>query len=334
VHVTRLRELLRSRGREVCVIATGRQRGGGGGDVDVGNSLRDHMKALRSVRPGIVHVHHSLSLLTALDVAVARRRGLPVALSVHGAPVRLFTRRRGVDWFLRFALGRANHVIVVNRDLADLVPDHVPKSVIPAFLPPTKDDAIIRDRQVAEWVARSPTRPLLSAGAYRVLSPVNGGSDVYGFGALLALMERLARSNEPFRMAVLLSQPPRSAHEERFLEDHIRKAKGLVGDDFQVFVGTYAPPVVAQSAVFLRPTLTDGDSVAVREALAFGVPVVASDVVPRPAGVSTYPAHDLDEFTDLAREYLRKERAPEPHLQPGALLELEAVYEAVAHGRR
>ena len=43
--------------------------------------------------------------------------------------------------------------------------------------------------------------------------------------------------------------------------------------------------VLEQSAVFLRPTSWDGDSVVVREALALGARVVASDVAARPAGV-------------------------------------------------
>ena len=43
--------------------------------------------------------------------------------------------------------------------------------------------------------------------------------------------------------------------------------------------------VLARSEVFLRPTDWDGDSLIVREALAVGARVVASDVCPRPAGV-------------------------------------------------
>lgn len=42
---------------------------------------------------------------------------------------------------------------------------------------------------------------------------------------------------------------------------------------------------LSRSAVFVRPTRWDGDSVIVREALALGTRVVASDVCPRPAGV-------------------------------------------------
>jgi glycosyltransferase involved in cell wall biosynthesis len=43
--------------------------------------------------------------------------------------------------------------------------------------------------------------------------------------------------------------------------------------------------VLQRSAVFLRPTAWDGDSVVVREALAAGARVVATDSSPRPAGV-------------------------------------------------
>lgn len=43
--------------------------------------------------------------------------------------------------------------------------------------------------------------------------------------------------------------------------------------------------VLASCGVFLRPTAWDGDSVIVREALAAGARVVASDVSPRPLGV-------------------------------------------------
>jgi glycosyltransferase involved in cell wall biosynthesis len=46
--------------------------------------------------------------------------------------------------------------------------------------------------------------------------------------------------------------------------------------------------------VFLRPTLEDGDSISVREALAMGVPVVASNVGARPAGAILFDPGDLE----------------------------------------
>ncbi|MDN5789290.1 MAG: glycosyltransferase [Micrococcales bacterium] len=47
--------------------------------------------------------------------------------------------------------------------------------------------------------------------------------------------------------------------------------------------------VLRQAGTFLRPTSWDGDSVIVREALASGARVVASDVAPRPRGVELAP---------------------------------------------
>jgi hypothetical protein len=47
--------------------------------------------------------------------------------------------------------------------------------------------------------------------------------------------------------------------------------------------------VLSRAGVFLRPTTWDGDSVIVREAVALGARVVASDSAPRPRGVELAP---------------------------------------------
>jgi glycosyltransferase involved in cell wall biosynthesis len=52
--------------------------------------------------------------------------------------------------------------------------------------------------------------------------------------------------------------------------------------------------VLRRTAVFLRPTAWDGDSVVVREALAAGARVVATDSSPRPAGVELSGADARD----------------------------------------
>ncbi|HEX8293628.1 MAG TPA: glycosyltransferase, partial [Pyrinomonadaceae bacterium] len=62
--------------------------------------------------------------------------------------------------------------------------------------------------------------------------------------------------------------------------------------------------VIADSDLMLRTTLYDGDSIAVREAVHFGVPVVASDRAPRPEGVRVVPAQDLSRLCEAAEQSL------------------------------
>ena len=57
--------------------------------------------------------------------------------------------------------------------------------------------------------------------------------------------------------------------------------------------------------IFLRPTLFDGDSISVREALALGVPVVASNVGLRPEGVTLFPVGELKGMSDSILNVLR-----------------------------
>jgi glycosyltransferase involved in cell wall biosynthesis len=57
--------------------------------------------------------------------------------------------------------------------------------------------------------------------------------------------------------------------------------------------------VIAAADIFIRPTLADGDSISVREALALGKQVVASDASPRPRGVATYQAADPASLAEL-----------------------------------
>lgn len=69
---------------------------------------------------------------------------------------------------------------------------------------------------------------------------------------------------------------------------------------------------IAESDLMLRTTLFDGDAISVREAVHFGVPVVATDRAPRPEGVRLFPAQDLERLAEAAELSLRNggRRAP------------------------
>src|SRR5205814_3643851 len=59
--------------------------------------------------------------------------------------------------------------------------------------------------------------------------------------------------------------------------------------------------VMGRLDVFVRPTYFDGDASSVREALALGVPVVASDTDFRPEGVVVFRRGDVGALSDALR---------------------------------
>ena len=63
---------------------------------------------------------------------------------------------------------------------------------------------------------------------------------------------------------------------------------------------------IAESVMLLRTTSFDGDSVAVREALALGVPVIATDNGMRPPGVKLVPLGDDEAICSMVAHCLRQ----------------------------
>jgi len=88
---------------------------------------------------------------------------------------------------------------------------------------------------------------------------------------------------------------------------------------FETFNGLFVP-VLAACDVFVRPTTSDGDANSVREALALGVPTVASDVVERPDGAIPYKCGDAKDFARAVRRALNEgantERPTSPRMTP------------------
>jgi glycosyltransferase involved in cell wall biosynthesis len=90
--------------------------------------------------------------------------------------------------------------------------------------------------------------------------------------------------------------------------------------------------LLARSDVFVRTARVDGDSMSVREALALGLPTVASDAAPRPDGVVTYPRDDIEALADrLLRACTAPRRDPAAAAAESAanVAALLAIYQRV-----
>jgi glycosyltransferase involved in cell wall biosynthesis len=337
IHNLRLAAELRARGWQVDVVAAGRLEPAEGATAYVGNSPFAHVvSGLRHAR-GVVHVHDRLSPLTLCAVASARARRCPVVVTVHGEPLSIVTRRPGVDVFRRAALGLASVVVAVNDHVADRLRPHTggtPIVVIPAYIPPTAEEVARIDPELETWIGREGP-PLVSFMVYRALASVTGRSDVYGMDAVATLAEELAGGSDRIRLVLSLAQEGFDDEERRHITETTARMRAALGDDFRMLVGQPAQPVIARSALFLRPTTTDGDAVSVREALGLGVPVVASDVAPRPPGTILYRGGDGSDLLAKVRVVLAAGApAPAPVRPESNVDAIVGVYESLLRQSR
>jgi glycogen synthase len=226
---------------------------------------RDHRRLLVELaRADFVHLHtngHNRGswMLAAL---CSGRRSL---LTLHSglAPAYIAAHR-----FTRAVAARYRQVIAVNDEIAraldvdTVLPAWTPRSL--AFRLPPPGLSRLRARH----------RPLYAAA----LAP----GPEYGASLLLDAFAALPLPDK----GLIVHGPGTRALADDVSRRGLRHSVALLGE----LPRERALAVVAACDVFVRPTLADGDSVSVREALALGRPVVASAVGHRPEGVLTFRA--------------------------------------------
>jgi glycosyltransferase involved in cell wall biosynthesis len=296
--------------------------GGGRSGAEGASSVRSpgalaRQLALHAARGFLVHVHVSghtpKSWLIALAGALSQRPfGPRPLLTLHSGLVpgylTVSQSRRALARFVARGYGR---VVAVSPEIARaLAAAGVPASrvtVAPAYIERIAPGAI----PPAFDQARSSHSPLLASAL--------SASPVYGARVLFSALPLLAA--EMPRVGIALFGPARiQALRELGRKHRVEERLVLLGE----LAHPQATAVIAACDAFVRPALIDGDALSVREALALGRPVVASDVGRRPAGTVLFRSGDA---LDLARAVGRALGQPPSRQSPeGGLGALQAIY--------
>lgn len=146
----------------------------------------------------------------------------------------------------------------------------------------------------------------------------------YGFDLLIAALARLRCIYPSLGCLVMGSGEQRAAAEQRIREAGLEDSVLLLGDVPHDTCLAW----MSVGDVFLRPTLADGDSISVREALALGVPVVASRVGARPAGAILFRPGDVEEMLAAVGLALAAKRGNPPRAA-GSMDRLMEIYRQV-----
>jgi glycosyltransferase involved in cell wall biosynthesis len=289
-HIARVAEAIQADGMTVGVLNHFRR--GEDHPLILGDLRRNPLRywhALRQVEARVVHYHHARwSTLMATALALRVSSAAKIA-TVHGHELEPFLDSRipGIARMTRWALGTFDLLIGVSVEVAQVLQTVVdrPLTVIPAYIPALDDQATLSPR--AESFMRDGV--CLLAASYR-LTVDRRGRTTYGLETAIESFEAVACARPELRLAIFLAQPPRSRREADRLRGLVERVRDeRIRSRIAVFYDEPLTPALRLAALYLRPTLTDGDAVSIREAIAAGVHVLASDVVGRPDGVTSLP---------------------------------------------
>jgi glycosyltransferase involved in cell wall biosynthesis len=173
-----------------------------------------------------------------------------------------------------------------------------------AFLPPdqTEEQLILASypQDLFQFIEKH--SPLLLANAFQL--SLLDGKDLYGFESCIEMLKRLKMTHDDVGFIFVLGSIGNESYYQQLLE---KIAVYDLTDNCYFLIGQRQLwPLLKKVDLFLRPTLSDGASVSIEEALWVGKPVVATNVCQRPAQVMVYDVGDSDRFYELVMQRLYK----------------------------
>jgi len=322
VHIKQLFRHLRHRGFNAVVLNTGVNKEiEEEGIVNVTSSAGLLKNILSRGGSPVVHLHVSnisdfgkvLPVLTA-----SRVKGLRWAVTLHSGNIeeKLGSLGSAGRLLVRMALREIDRVVCVNEVITKAMalwtnPEKL--VLIPAFgLRPSSAEL---SPAVDSFITSH--SPLISCTGFY--------EEIYGFDLAVT---GIAELRKKFKDIGLILMGDRRGSEEceamirgYGLADNVFLAGNVEHDECLA--------IMKRSTLFLRPTTYDGDAISVREALALGVPVVASSTEFRPDGVETFTVGDLGEMMEKIEKAIESDGAPpgEPIEETANLDRIIEVYE-------
>lgn len=250
----------------------------------------------------IVHSHFGLegmAYLLALQV-LGRKK---IIVTVHNSMIDSYVNHTNLinRYFLNKMLKSPNVTwIAVSEEgkqkLCSLpIIPRTPVSVIPAYIPVDNAAYPPLPETMDEYMLLHDKNIVFYGHSFMV----HDGIDVYGFEtAIKAYAEVSSATSAAVGMIFCLAD---NSENGKITGLH-KYARQLNVDDkiyWQIGALDDIHTLWHKADVYIRPTSTDGDSVAVREALDEGMTVIASDVCKRPEGVLTYPYDDNSKLSEL-----------------------------------
>jgi glycogen synthase len=314
-------------GHQVCceVINLTRHRKAEGRGVHYPASAMGVVRLVLQKKARIIHVHIGGNVTwrllgLGLVCSLLPRRKLVLTLHSGGYPSSPAGKAARPLSLRGFLFRRFDGLIGVNQELVAMfinfgVPLEKIRLILPSALPAHVPDVALPETIRGFFEAHNP-----------VLLTVSGLEPEYDLPLQIEALGSLRETRPDAGLLIIGAGSHESVIRDRIRAKPYAEHILLAGDVSHEVVLR----IMSLSDVLLRTTLYDGDSIAVREALHFGLPVVATDNGMRPEGVILIPVSDQQALCQAIRCTLDKPAARQ--MSPGAdVTNLNRVIEFYKH---
>jgi hypothetical protein len=244
--------------------------------------------------------------LQILSIIVAKLRGPRSLFILHLSAAHFLSSNALLRFFQICILKTFTLVYTLNADSLEYLQDLGVYNTIlgSSFLPPASDELADSAPELQHLSITTLSQhscnsnllaqPFILSGAWKPCLD-SEQNDIYGINSLIeSYIQFLALVDNPPNLVI---SDPNGLFRQLAISTLPRKLKESILCRIFFINSPHAMwRLIRISSLFVRNTLTDGDSISIREALYFNTPVLATDVVSRPYGVtvcSTVDSHAL-----------------------------------------
>ncbi len=316
-----IRGFLQSRGIPCAVINLTRHRREDGDEIYYPKTAFEVLRLLVRLRYDIIHLHFggnlsSRLMLLALACCLMPRSKTVLTFHSGGYPSSEAGKSAAPRTFRGFVLRRFDRLIGVNRELENLFRRFgvaasrirliYPHAISLDSIEPSLPDFLTRFYQTH----------------YPVLVTVSGLEPEYDLSLQIDALGEV-RNRFPNAGLMIIGSGSLKSEVKSWIHSKPYAEHILLCGDIKHSITLRA---IADSDLFLRTTLYDGDSISVREALLIGTPVIATDNGMRPAGTRLIPRSDTNALKRAIERALTETSAERPAVDAGEQ-NIEKVFE-------
>jgi glycosyltransferase involved in cell wall biosynthesis len=245
--------------------------------------VNNFLKCIEEIKHSdLIHIHSGHWLIRIFNILIVSFLRRPFVVTLHSFRISGFKNK-----ITFFFLKKAKKIIVVSDELEQILNmNNIECYLKEAFIPPFLEDEKRLPTEIEERINReSKNKVLICANAFR-LTPFNG-KELYGLDQCIEVAAKSKTENLNILIIFVIGNI-------RELDELYLSMNGKVQQlnlEKYIWIIPYNISfvnLIKQCQIVIRPTLSDGDALTIREGLYLNKKVIASDIVKRPTGTIVY----------------------------------------------